>query len=95
MYINNVGYNSYNGYSFNYRYLDCFWLYLWIFMLLLKYFFESILVIIFRKILDILMIYLSFIILVRYWVICVFYVWGIKVLKYLESLKIFYIICIV
>lgn len=81
MYINNVGHNSYNGYSFNYRYSDCLWLYLWTLMSLSKYLPEGTLVINFRKILDILMTHLSLITSVRYWVICAFYAWGIKVLN--------------
>lgn len=81
MYINNVGHNSYNGYSFNYRYSDCLWLYLWTLMSLSKYLPEGTLVIIFRKILDILMTHLSLITSVRHWVICAFYAWGIKVLN--------------
>lgn len=93
MYINNVGHNSYNGYSFNYRYSDCLWLYLWTLMSLSKYLPEGTLVIIFRKILDIIMTHLSLITSVRHWVICAFYAWGIKVLKHSESPNTSYIIC--
>lgn len=92
--LNNVGHNSYNGYSFNYRYSDCLWLYLWTLMSLSKYLPEGTLVIIFRKILDILMTHLSLITSVRHWVICAFYAWGIiKVLKHSESPNTSYIIC--
>lgn len=61
-------------------------------MSLSKYLPESTLVIIFRKILDILMTHLSLITSVRYWVICAFYAWGIKVLQHSESPKTSYLI---
>lgn len=80
--------------SFNYWYTQTApKLYLWTLMSLSKYFPESTLVIIFRKILNILMTHLGLISSVRNWVICTFYVdcwplrWSKNVLKIYRAQK--------